>query len=101
MLFVAIIVIFGLVTKQPTKYWWYSLMAVAVQTTAGFLFYAGGSLDDPSGDGLITGMVRQASNDGPEVLFMLPFAMILGWGVPIWLVVRGYTPKNKRIMNQE
>ena len=48
------------------------------------LFAGGGTLEDPSGDGFITRIVREYSSDGPEVLFCALFAILLGWILPIY-----------------
>lgn len=62
------------------RFWGFWKWVVAMflwQSVADFLFAAGGTLDQPQGDGLITGMVRRASNDGVEVALL---------GVGFWIV---------------
>jgi uncharacterized membrane protein len=63
--------LFGVWRYRYFAYWQWVLWAGAVLIAAGFLFSAGGTVSDPTGDGLITLMVRRASNDGPEVLWLL------------------------------
>jgi hypothetical protein len=95
MLFLVVILILGFLPKQNKRYWMLAALAFAIQNMASMLFYAGGTLEDPSGDGYITAWVRQATQDGPEVLWVLPFAMGLGWVLPIFLVYKGYKRKEK------
>ena len=95
MLFLVAIVILGFLPKQNKKYWMLSALALAIQTTAQMLFNGGGTLEDPSGDGYITAWVRHATQDGPEILWLLPIAIGLGWVLPIFLVYKGYTRRNK------
>lgn len=93
MIFIAIVVILGLVTRQPRRYWSYAGAAVAVHLLTVFLFAGGGTLEDPTGDGLITAWIRQATNDGPQMGIVGLAVIAVGWGFPIWLVVRGYQKK--------
>ncbi len=90
MLFLAVVVVLGLVWRRTKWFWSHAAAAVVVQFLTGFLFYAGGTLEDPTGDGLITAAVRQAAGDGPIVGLVVIPALLFGWGVPIWLVVRGW-----------
>jgi hypothetical protein len=92
-IFIAIVVILGLVTRQPRRYWAYAGAAVGVQLLTGFLFAGGGTLEDPTGDGLITASIRRATNDGPQMGILGLGVIALAWGVPIWLVARGYQRK--------
>lgn len=62
------------------RFWGFWKWVVAMflwQSVADFLFAASGTLDQPQGDGLITGMVRRATNDGAEVGLL---------GVGFWIV---------------
>ncbi len=93
MIFIAIVIILGLATRQPRRYWAYAAAAVAVQLLTGFLFAGGGTLEDPTGDGLITAWIRRATNDGPQMGLVGLGVIALAWGVPIWLVARGYQKK--------
>jgi len=99
-IFVAIVVILGFATRQPLRYWRYAAAAVAVQLLTGFLLAGGGTLEDPSGDGLITAWIRRATNDGPQMTLLGLGVIALGWGVPIWLLVRGYERKRSPELKQ-
>lgn len=94
MLLIAVVVIVGLVRRQPGRYWWHALAAVVVQNLAWQLFNAGGTVQNPSGDGLVTALIRSYGGD-EAVLLLFPFAMLTGWVIPIWLVVRGYHRREK------
>jgi len=98
-IFLAIVVVLGLAGRQGHRYWAHALAAFGMQVVVGFLFYGGGTLDDPTRDGLITAMVRQAANDGPMMGVFGLFVIALGWGVPIWLVVRGYKRRSDEPAN--
>jgi len=95
MLFLIAILILGFFPKQDKKYWMLAALALAIQGLGSVLFNAYGTLEDPSGDGIVTAWVRQMSQDGAEVLWILPFAMGLGWVLPIYLVYKGYKRKAK------
>jgi hypothetical protein len=99
MLFLLIIVALGFFPKQDKRYWTLAASAFGLQLLAQFLFNAGGTLENHSGDGYITALVRQATNDGPGVLYVLPFALGLGWALPIYLIHKGYRRKPKQHEN--
>lgn len=95
MIFIAVVLILGLVTKQPRRYWLFALAAVATQLLVGFLFAGGGTLGDSRGDGMITAWLRRVTNDGPQMGLLGLGVIALGWGLPIWLLTRGYSRKPK------
>jgi len=97
MLFLLIIIALGFYPKQDMRYWKFCISAVVIQTLAQFLFNASGTLEDPTGDGLITAMVRQHTQSDAGVLYILPIAMILAWAVPIYLIHKGYKRKQKSV----
>lgn len=68
-IFAGVLVVLGSVTKQPRRYWLFAGAAVAVQLLVGLLLAGGGTLQQLGG-------------------------LALGWGVPIWLVVRGHSRRN-------
>ncbi len=99
MLFLLIVIAQGFFPKQDKRYWMFAAAAVATQSLADLLFRAGGTLQDPSGDGYITALIRQSTNDGPGILWIMPLAIGLGWGLPIYLIYRGYKRKEKKPEN--
>jgi len=80
----------GINRKAARDYWLLIVLAAACQPLAGFLFAGGGTLGDPSGDGVVTQLLRAASDDGPAVVAVAPFAIGLGWVVPIYLISRAW-----------
>ena len=95
MLFLLIVIALGFFPKQEKRYWVYAASAIALQTIAQLLFSAGGTVEDSAGDGYITAMVRQSTKSEIEVLWIFPIAMIFGWGIPIYLIHKGYVRKTK------
>lgn len=90
MIFIAIMLIAGLAKANHSIYWKRAFWAVLLNGLAGILFAGGGTLQDPTGDGIITAMIRSASNDGPQVLFAAIGVLFLAYVIPIWLLVTGY-----------
>jgi len=99
MLFLLMVIGLGFFTKQDKRYWVFAVCAVAVQLLSQLLFSAGGTLENPNDDGYITALIRQATNDDASILWLLPFAMGLGWVLPIYLIYTGY--KNKTTSEEE
>ena len=95
MIFLIFVVGLGVLTAQKKRYWLYALGAVFLQNLTMFLLSGGGTLEDPRGDGYITAIVRSSFNDGPIVAGLGLLALILGWGVPIYLIQRGFQKKQK------
>jgi hypothetical protein len=95
MIFLLFVVALGILTSQKRRYWGFAFAAVLLQNLTVFLLSGGGTLEDPRGDGYITAIVRAASNDGPIVVGVGVLAMVLGWGVPIYLVNKGFQRKSK------
>lgn len=93
MLFLLVVIALGFFPKQDKRYWMFAASATVIHLLAQFLFSAGGTLENPNGDGYITALIRQATKDGAEVLWVLPFAMGLGWGLPIYLIHKTYKRK--------
>lgn len=90
-----IIVITGIRSLAKGDYWKNAAIAILLLFLTPWLFSGGGTLEDPSKDGLITAMVRRATNDGPAVLVMLPFAIACGYVIPIALMRRVWPKKSK------
>ncbi len=79
MIFIAILLIAGLATKQPRRYWLHAGAAVAAQFVLGLLLAGYGTLENPAGDGIITRWVRAATNDGPLMGFWALIVIALTW----------------------
>lgn len=82
--------IIGLWKKQPRNYWLALLAGVAIHFVTGLLFAGNGTLADARGDGYITAMVRQATNDGAAVAWLMVPVILLGWVLPLLLIRHNY-----------
>jgi hypothetical protein len=82
MIFLGLLLVLGLRTRQSSRYWFHAVGAVAIQLTVAFVFEVPGqeTADDPRLSGFV-GLVSLA----------------LGWGVPIGLTLRGYERKVNRV----
>jgi hypothetical protein len=96
MIFVAILVVIGLVRRQPWRYWAMALAALIVQTCSEFLF---NGREGPAA-GYVTRLLR-GDGDSPAYLLVLPVAALFGWGLPIIFVIQGYTKPGTETENVE
>lgn len=85
-LFLVVVIFLGVKRKATADYWKLGISAVILHTGVAVLLSGRGTLEDPNGDGLITAMLRQQFNDGPEMVAVGIATMILGWVVPILMV---------------
>ena len=92
MVLLAAVLLIGAIWGRTKKFWAYGVGALIVQNATVFLFYGGGTLEDPSRDGLITAIVRQVTDDGSLVGLLIFPAMLFGWVVPILLIIKGIRP---------
>jgi len=73
--------------RSKTYFTWVAITALWM-FAGGFFFQAGGTLEDPTGDGLITRQIRIATQDGPGMgLFAIIF-LVTYWGGVIYFVSR-------------
>ncbi len=96
MIFLVVVIALGITHKQDKNYWVLAASASATQLLAHILFNGCGSLDNRGLDGYVTAYVRQATNDGSEVLWIFPIAMLFGWVLPIYMVSKGYKRKSNK-----
>ncbi len=54
----------GFLGNRGNTYWWRGMAAIAVAIAMAVLGAGGGTLEDPSGDGLITRWIRSATDNG-------------------------------------
>ena len=81
MIFLIAVVLIGVVWRRTKRFWAHGIGALAIQAVTGLLFSGYGTLEDPTGDGLITAIVRQATNDGLAVAGMIvPIILFAGEG---------------------
>jgi hypothetical protein len=96
MIFLIAVIALGIFHKQDKRYWVLSASASAIQLFAHLLFSGCGTSENRGVDGYVTAFVRQATNDGPEVLWIFPIAMLLGWVLPIYMISIGYKRKSHK-----
>ncbi len=86
MLLVYVAALYGILRCRSRAYWaWLGILA-AWGLCAEFLFAGGGSLADPTGDGLIAHQVRIATNDGAGMgIFAVTFVIVY-YGIVIWIL---------------
>ena len=101
MIFLIAVIALGIFHKQDKRYWVLAASASAIQLFAHLLFNGCGSLQDRGVDGYITAFVRQATNDGPEVVWIFPIAMLLGWVLPIYMIYIGYKRKSNKTEQED
>ena len=90
MLIIYVAALFGIFRFRGREYWKWLAILFAWMLSAQLLFAGGGTLEDPSGDGLIARQFRLATNDGPGMgIFAIAF-IIVYWGGAIWLLRRMY-----------
>ncbi len=95
MILLVAVILIGAIWRRTKKFWAHGIGAFVFQTVMSFLFHAGGTLDDPSRDGIITRIIRQATDDGPLLGIVAIPVILLAWGIPIWLIIRGIKPFRK------
>ena len=101
MIFLVVVIALGISHKQDKRYWVLAASASSIQLLAHILFNGCGSLENRGLDGYVTAYVRQATNVGTEVLWIFPFAMVLGWVLPIYMVSKGYKRKSNKTDQQD
>lgn len=86
MLLIWIAALFGVFRFRTLSYWRWIGIVFIWMIAANVLFYAGGTLQNPEGDGVITRMIRFSTNDGPGMaIFALVFLAVYYGGIIIML----------------
>lgn len=82
--FIFVFGLFGIWRFRYPSYWRWLAIITVWMIVMNLLFYAGGTLEDPSGDGFITRQLRIATNDGVGMgIFAIVF--IIGyWGLTLY-----------------
>jgi hypothetical protein len=87
----AIVIVAGLLGiwrfRSPEYFKWLAILFVWMLAGT-LLFSGGGTLQDPTGDGLITRQIRIATNDGPGMGIFAIIFIIVYWGGAIFFVSR-------------
>ena len=70
----------GIFFYRTGSYWKWVAYAYAVSILVTFLFAGGGTIENPVGDGLITHLVRKATDDGYQMALFGILVIIAGYG---------------------
>ncbi len=70
----------GIFFNRVGSYWKWIAYAYAVSILVTFLLAGGGTIENPVGDGLITHLVRKATNDGYQMALFGILVIIAGYG---------------------
>ena len=70
----------GIFFNRVGSYWKWIAYAYAISILVTFLFAGGGTIENPVGDGLITHLVRKATNDGYQMALFGILVIIVGYG---------------------
>ena len=68
----------------------YIIAAVGWLGLSRYLFAANGTLDDPSGDGPVTGYIRKLFQDGSEMSLLSLFVIFFSYGGAFLIVKHGF-----------
>ncbi len=90
MLIAYIAALLGIFRFRSRDYWKWLAILFTWMLAANMLFYAGGTLEDPTRDGIVTRQIRLAINDGPGMgVFAIAF-IVTYWGGAIWMLRKMY-----------
>jgi hypothetical protein len=81
-IFWLVLVAIGLIKKQPRSYWTAVGWTVFIQVACQYLFH--------DRTGLLTPWVERVTGGGPMIAVFAVFGLTLAWGLPLFLVRRGY-----------
>jgi hypothetical protein len=97
MIFLIAVIALGIFHKQDKRYWVLAASASAIQLFAHLLFNGCGTVENRGVDGYITAIVRQATNDGPEVVWIFSHRKrCLDGSLPIYMIYIGYKRKSNK-----
>ncbi|MBB3891138.1 hypothetical protein GGQ61_001855 [Phenylobacterium haematophilum] len=82
--------ILGVLRYRRWSYWRWVVAMLLWQAAAQFLFASGGTLDHPTGDGLISRAIRQATDDGPAFAAYGVAFLVLFYGGVVYFVRQLY-----------
>ena len=96
MLLFLIVIAFSFFPKQDKRYWLFAVSAMATQLVADLLFDVGFWRN-----GYITQIIKLYTKNNFNDLWLFPFQMVFGWGIPLYLIYKGYKRKEKAIESLE
>lgn len=82
--------ILGVLRYRRWSYWRWVVAMLLWQAAAQFLFASGGTLDHPTGDGLISRAIRQATDNGPAFAAYGVAFLVLFYGGVVYFVRQLY-----------
>ena len=82
--------ILGVLRYRRWSYWRWVVALLLWQAAAQFLFASHGTLDDPTGDGLISRAIRQATDNGPAFAAYGVAFQVLFYGGVVYFVRQLY-----------
>lgn len=88
MLIVVIAALLGIWRYRSVEYFKWVGATFVWLIAANLLFSGGGTLDAPSGDGIITRQLRIATEDGPMMGLLAIVLLVLIWGTVIYFISR-------------
>jgi hypothetical protein len=88
-LLLIIAVFYGVFLYRTGAFWKWIVWAYLFGVIGSILFYGDGTLEDPTGDGIVTYLIRQATNDG-GLVSLLFFVIIIEWAVFLLLIKRAF-----------
>jgi hypothetical protein len=88
MFIVIVAALLGIWRYRSVEYFKWVAILFAWMLAGTLLFAGGGTLEDPSGDGLIARQIRQATNDGPGMGAFALIFIVVYWGGAILFISR-------------
>jgi hypothetical protein len=88
LLIIVVAAMYGIWRCRSRNYFKWVGITFAWIVVSNLLFSAGGTLSDPSGDGLITRQVRIAASDGPAMGLFALAILLLFWGGIIYFIIK-------------
>lgn len=95
MLIIYVAAMFGFFRFRGREYWKWLAILFVWMLAAQLLFAGGGTLEIPSGDGLIAHQIRVATNDGPGMGIFAILFIIVYWGGAIWMLRKMWSVGNQ------
>lgn len=86
MLIIYVAALFGIFRFRGREFWKRFAILFVWMLAAQLLFAGGGTLENPSGDGLIAHQIRVATNDGAGMAIFAIIFIIVYWGGAIWIL---------------
>lgn len=100
MLIIYVFALIGIFRFRERKYWNWLGILFAWMLLNSLLFSGGGTLENPTGDGLITRQIRLAANDGPGMgIFAIVF-LVVYWGVALSIIRKLYLVSKQIIQDR-